>query len=293
MKAAKITAKIRDAVPVCIYAEGNEQARYKNIELPDEIKALEIQDFGFDIDAAGWISFRLYFEPGILPAELPEPRPQLTREQKRAAKAAETLLASLKAAKAAEAAGLRQTSGPDAWSEPATEENAPEHPGEPSDNIADYLPAAEAAAPAPGEDYTIETPEGTIIAEIRHGELTDAPAEDEDAAAWQDTCDREDRDEDGNWDGDETPHYLREQTTEDAPEADEPAAIRFDVPGKKRGALARAIADITGDAAEYLNPPSYAYRIGTLGLERDGSLIGELPSGLLETLAEQGFTPAE
>jgi len=40
--------------------------------------------------------------------ELPEPRPQLTREQKRAAKAAETLLASLRAAKAAEA---QQASG--------------------------------------------------------------------------------------------------------------------------------------------------------------------------------------
>ena len=282
MKAAKITAKIRDAVPVCIYAEGEEKARFKNIELPDEIKALEIQDFGFDIDAAGWISFRLYFEPGILPAELPEPRPQLTREQKRAAKAAETLLASLRAAKAAEAAAKAE----------AVVDTA---------DLAAAAAEAIAAAggtditvtPAPGEDYTIATAEGAVIAEIHHGELTDAPAEDEDAAAWHDTCDREDRDEDGNWDGDETPHYLREQTTEDAPEADEPAAIRFDVPGKKRGALARAIADITGDAAEYLNPPSYAYQIGTLGLERDGSLIGELPSGLLEALAEQGFTPAE
>ena len=27
-------------------------------ELPDSIKALEIRDFHFDIDAAGWISFR-------------------------------------------------------------------------------------------------------------------------------------------------------------------------------------------------------------------------------------------
>ena len=202
MKAAKITAKLRDAVPVCLYAEGDEKARYKNIELPDEIKALEIMDFHFDIDAAGWISFRLHFEPGILPEEFPEPKPPVTREQKRAVKAA------------------RQP-GAEAWSEPANADNAPEHPGEPSDDIAAYLPAAAPAAEA-----------------------------------------------------------------EEAPEA---PGIRFDVPGKKRGALARAIADFSGDEAEYLNPPSYAYRIGDLTLERDGTLTGALPVGLLSTLAEQGF----
>ena len=234
MKAAKITAKIRDAVPVCLYAEGEEKARYKNIELPDSIKALEITDFRFDIDATDWISFHLYFEPGILPEELPEPRPQLTREQKRAAKAAE---AAAKAEAVVDTADLAAAA---------------------AEAIAAAGGTEITVTPARGEDYTIATAEGAVIAEIHHGELTDAPDE-----------------------------------AEDASEADEPAAIRFDVPGKKRGALARAIADITGDAAEYLNPPSYAYRIGTLGLERDGSLIGELPSGLLEALAEQGFTPAE
>ena len=71
MNAGKITAKLRDAVPVCLYAEGEEKARYKNIELPDSIKALEISDFHFDIDAAGWISFHLHFDQGILTGELP------------------------------------------------------------------------------------------------------------------------------------------------------------------------------------------------------------------------------
>jgi len=225
MKAAKITAKLRDAVPVCLYAEGNEQGRYRNIELPDEIKALEIQDFGFNIDAAGWISFRLYFEPGILPEELPEPKPPVTRDQKRAAKTAQ-------------AEAVVDTA-----------------------DLAAAITEAIAAAggtnitvtPAPGQDYTIATPQGAVIAEIHHEDLSAAPA---------------------------------------AEEAEEPAIIRFDVPGKKRGALARAIADFTGCEAEYLNPPSYAYQIGTLGLERDGSLIGELPPGLLDALAEQGFTPA-
>jgi len=93
MNAGKITAKLRDAVPVCLYAEGEEKARYKNIELPDSIKALEIRDFHFDIDAAGWISFRLHFDQGILPDELPAPKPPVTREQKRAAKAAKAAAA--------------------------------------------------------------------------------------------------------------------------------------------------------------------------------------------------------
>jgi len=209
MKAAKITAKLRDAVPVCLYCQGEEVERYRNIELPDEIKALEIMDFHFNIDTTGWISFHLHFEPGILPEELPEPKAPVTREQKRAAKAA------------------RQP-GAEAWSEPTTGDNAPKHPGEPSDDIAAYLPAE-----APAEEFAAE---------------------------------------------DVSP---------------EPPSIRFDVPGKKRGALARAIGEALGREAEYLNPPSYAYRIGTLGLDREGILYGELPSGLLETLAGQGFLPAE
>jgi len=42
-----------------------------------------------------------------------------------------------------------------------------------------------------------------------HGE----PAYDE--AAWHDTCDREERDEDGNWDGNETPYYREPRYTEE------------------------------------------------------------------------------
>jgi hypothetical protein len=227
MKAAKITAKLRDAVPVCLYAEGEEKARYKNIELPDSIKALEIRDFHFDIDAAGWISFRLHFDQGVLPEVMPEPRPLVTREQKRAAKAA------------------RQPGAED-WSEPATGDNAPEHPGEPSDDIAAYLPAAE-AAPAPGEFYTAHSAEGFYQAGL-------LPAE------------------------------------EAAPEV---PSIRFDVPGKKRGALARAIGEALSTEPVYLNPPSYAYQVGPVTLERDGSLTGELPFGLLTALAGQGFLRAE
>ena len=242
MNAGKITAKLRDAVPVCLYENGNEQGRFRNIELPDSIKALEIRDFHFDIDAAGWISFRLHFDQGVLPDEIPAPKPPVTREQKRAAKAA-------KAATTPEPIEI-----PDELDEePAPGEEI--HTSELVAAIGEVIVAAGGeltAEPAPGEDYTIATADGTVIAEIHHLELTDEPAEE--------------------------------------PEV---SAIRFDVPGKKRGALAKAIAEILDTEAEYLNPPSYAYQIGSLTLGRDGSLTGELPFGLLTALAERGFTPAE
>jgi len=80
---------------------------------------------------------------------------------------------------------------------------------------------------------------------------------------------------------------------EEAPEADEPAAIRFDVPGKKRGALARAIGEALETEPVYLNPPTYSYQIGPVTLGRNGELTGEYDESLLTALAEQGFTPAE
>ena len=41
MKCGKLTAKLRDAVPVCFIEEGKEIKRIKNIEIPDAIKELE------------------------------------------------------------------------------------------------------------------------------------------------------------------------------------------------------------------------------------------------------------
>lgn len=55
MKTGKITAKLRDAVPVCLMAEGQEVKRYKNIDLPEVF---------------------------------PEPRAKMTRAEKAAARAA-------------------------------------------------------------------------------------------------------------------------------------------------------------------------------------------------------------
>ena len=53
MEMGKLTAKLRDAVPVCLLVEGKEIKRYKNIEIPDELKRLEYQDFKFDVPLNG------------------------------------------------------------------------------------------------------------------------------------------------------------------------------------------------------------------------------------------------
>ena len=71
MKTGQITAKLRDAVPIEFYQEGNERARYRNIDIPDSLKELEITDFKFITPEDGKITFRLFFEDGILPAVFP------------------------------------------------------------------------------------------------------------------------------------------------------------------------------------------------------------------------------
>ncbi len=87
MKAGKITAKIRDAVQVSFMENGDERARYKNIEIPDALKELEIKDFGFNVLGDGKIEFQLLFDRGILPEAFPSKRLKVTRAQKTAAKA--------------------------------------------------------------------------------------------------------------------------------------------------------------------------------------------------------------
>lgn len=79
MECGKLTAKLRDAVPVCFMVNGKEVKRYKNIEIPDEIKRLPFSDFKFDVPAKGAITFKIMFEPGILPTEWPEPRQRKSR----------------------------------------------------------------------------------------------------------------------------------------------------------------------------------------------------------------------
>ena len=82
MKCGKLTAKLRDAVPVCFIEEGKEIKRVKNIEIPDAIKELEYKEFKFDVPMSGGITFKIYFEPGTLPETWPEPRQRKTRATK-------------------------------------------------------------------------------------------------------------------------------------------------------------------------------------------------------------------
>jgi len=80
MDMGKLTAKLRDAVPVCFLVEGKEIKRYRNIEIPDELKKLEYQDFKFDVPLNGAITFKIMFEPGALPEEFPLTRERRTRQ---------------------------------------------------------------------------------------------------------------------------------------------------------------------------------------------------------------------
>ena len=108
MQAGKIAAKLRDAVLVCFYENGEECAHYKNIEIPDELKDLEMTKYGFDVSPEGRITVGLHFAPGVLPEEFPPARVPISRADKRAARR--------EAAALAKAEG---TSEPLAESEPA------------------------------------------------------------------------------------------------------------------------------------------------------------------------------
>ena len=79
MKCGKLTAKLRDAVPVRFYENEKEIKRYKNIEIPDTIKELEFRDFRFDVPESGAITFKIFFAPGTLPKTWPEARQRKTR----------------------------------------------------------------------------------------------------------------------------------------------------------------------------------------------------------------------
>ena len=79
MECGKLTAKLRDAVPVCFIVDGKEVKRFKNIEIPDEVKQLPFIDFKFDVPATGAITFKIMFEAGVLPEVWPEARQRKQR----------------------------------------------------------------------------------------------------------------------------------------------------------------------------------------------------------------------
>ena len=102
MKTGKITAKLRDAVPVCLMVNGEEVKRYKNIELPDELKEVEMTDFHFNVHMDGKITFEIHYEEGSLPEVFPEARTRVSRAAKAVAKAAAQESTEVMAVEAAE-----------------------------------------------------------------------------------------------------------------------------------------------------------------------------------------------
>ena len=74
MECGKLTAKLRDAVPVCFMVNDQEVKRYKNIEIPEDIKRLEYKRFQFDVTESGAITFKIWFEEGTLPETWPANR---------------------------------------------------------------------------------------------------------------------------------------------------------------------------------------------------------------------------
>ena len=128
MKTGKITAKLRDAVPVCLMVNGEEVKRYKNIELPDELKEVEMTDFHFNVHMDGKITFEIHYEEGVLPKIFPEARTRVSRAAKAAAKAATQESAEVMTVEATEPEERSQTEEIPAeeLGEPATEESGPE-----------------------------------------------------------------------------------------------------------------------------------------------------------------------
>ena len=80
MECGKLTAKLRDAVPVYFIENGKEIKRFKNIEIPDEIKKLPYRDFEFSVPVTGAITFKIMFEEGVLPKVWPEARVRKSRK---------------------------------------------------------------------------------------------------------------------------------------------------------------------------------------------------------------------
>ena len=127
MKTGKITAKLRDAVPVCLMVNGEEVKRYKNIELPDELKEVEMTDFHFNVHMDGKITFEIHYEEGTLPEVFPEARTRVSRAEKAAAKAATQENAEVMAVEAVEP---EIEAAPE--ESPQTHEIPAENPGEPT-----------------------------------------------------------------------------------------------------------------------------------------------------------------
>lgn len=140
MKTGKITAKLRDAVPVCLMVNGEEVKRYKNIELPDELKEVEMTDFHFNVHMDGKITFEIHYEEGALPEVFPEARLRVSRAAKAAAKAAVQESTEVMDVEATE---LETEAAPE--ESPQTDKIPTENPGEPTITVGNEPESIEAA----------------------------------------------------------------------------------------------------------------------------------------------------
>ena len=105
---------------------GEEVKRYKNIELPNMLKEVEMADLHFNVHMDGKITFEIHYEEGVLPEVFPEARTRVSRAAKAAAKAAMQQPAEAEAAEATEPAAADESED----SQP-TDEHQAENPGEP------------------------------------------------------------------------------------------------------------------------------------------------------------------
>ena len=130
MKTGKITAKLRDAVPVCLMVNGEEVKRYKNIELPDMLKEVEMTDFHFNVHMDGKITFEIHYEEGTLPEVFPEAHTRVSRMAKAASQESAEVMAVETTEPETEAAPEDNPQDGEipakAPSRPATEGNEPE-----------------------------------------------------------------------------------------------------------------------------------------------------------------------
>ena len=72
MKTGNITVGLRETVTVCLMVNGKEVRRYKNTELPDMVKEIEMDSFHFNIHMDGRITFEICYEEGGLSEVFPE-----------------------------------------------------------------------------------------------------------------------------------------------------------------------------------------------------------------------------
>ena len=80
MGCGKLTEKFRDAMPVCFNENGKEVKRFKNIEIPDEIRKLLRRGFEFSVPVTGAIPFKIMVEEGVLPKVWSDARTRRNRK---------------------------------------------------------------------------------------------------------------------------------------------------------------------------------------------------------------------